>query len=277
MRSKDWIYIGFQPVGGLREIGFIEESDFLMVLGSGGRTVFDCLSTVKYARDRFDYYNEKWNSDTGIVEGFDEFKDINIICGGFEYKDILSKRTLDNWNTLIRNEKRYDYRNQLKDAEVLYLINSYADKEISIKVFHYGITRAFGFSPTNNSFVVAESSGIYFWKRIAPNLEKQKEEAIKLIKTKSGTNLEIIVDIATIGLSFEAYQTSTSKFLIEKLMVKDKFEGSMIRLVGSHTQLEFRVNDIKQVEIFNNTIQIDILLRDLIWRRITIKSKDPSR
>lgn len=271
MKSKEWIYIGFQPVGGLREIGFIENSDFLMVLGGGGRTVFDCLTSVKYARDRFDYYSEKWDASTGIIEGFDQFKNLKILCGGFEYKDILEKTTVDNWEAKVRAEKRYDYRNQLQNAEVLYLQNTQTKKEIAVQVFHYGITRAFGFSPTNISFVVAESHGIYFWKRVHQKLEEQKEEAISILKSKAGTKVEVDDKIATIGLSMEPYQTSISKFTIENLVIEDKAEGSMIRLRGNNEQLEFRKNMIKQVEISNDTLQFDILLRDLVWRRITIK------
>jgi len=271
MKSKEWIYIGFQPVGGLREIGFIENSDFLMVLGGGGRTVFDCLTSKKYARDRYDYYHDKWDSNTGIIEGFDEFENLKILCGGFEYKDILKKTSFDNWETKIRLEKRYDYRNQLKDAEVLYLRNSITEKEKAVQVFHYGITRAFGFSPTNISFVVAESHGIYFWKRVNQKLEEQKEKALKLLKSKTGTKVVIVDEIATIGLSMEPYQTSHTKHIIENLAIEEKVEGSMIRLTGNQGQIEFRKNMIKQVEISNDTFQIDILLREVIWRRLTIK------
>ena len=221
MKNKEWIYIGYQPVGGLREIGFIKDSDYLMVLGGGGRTVFDCLSSIKYARDRFDYYSEKWDSNTGIVQGFDVFKEMDIICGGFEFRDILSKRTSDNWETIVNNEKRYDYKNQLKDAEVLYLKNSQSEQEISIQIFHYGITRSYGFSPTNNSFVVAESHGVYFWKRLSQNLDKLIEDAINLIKLKSGKRL------------------GTERFL--SCVTIDKFHNHSLILVsvilGSHVRL----------------------------------------
>ena len=271
MKNKEWIYIGYQPVGGLREIGFIKNSDFLMVLGGGGRTVFDCLSSIKYARDRSDYYSEKWNSNTGIIEGFGEFEDLNINCGGFEYHDIISKQTSDNWYTKVKSEKRYDYKNELKGAEVLYLTNSQTEMEISVQVFHYGITRSYGFSPTNNTFVVAESHGIYFWKRISHDLPKLKEDAIQLIKSKSGRTIEVTDSIATIGLSMEPYQTSTSKATIENLVVEDNVNGSMIRLVGNQTQIEIRKNAIKQFEASNDTLQIDMQLREVVWRRIVIK------
>lgn len=69
----------------------------------------------------------------------------------------------------------------------------------------------------------------------------------------------------------EPYQTSHNKHIIENLKIEDKLEGSMIRLIGNQRQIEFRKNMIKQVEISNDTLQIDILLREVIWRRLTIK------
>jgi hypothetical protein len=90
-----WTKIGYQHVGGLREIGFFENSDNLLVLGGSGRTVFNCLSNEKIARDRVDYYTEKWNWKSGIIEGFEQFKNQKVICSGFEYKDNLKKETAD--------------------------------------------------------------------------------------------------------------------------------------------------------------------------------------
>ena len=52
-----WKKLKNQPVGGLREIGFVKNTDKILVLGSGGRTIFDCTTGEKIARDRFDYYH----------------------------------------------------------------------------------------------------------------------------------------------------------------------------------------------------------------------------
>ncbi len=271
MRNKDWIYIGTQPVGGLREIGFIGESDFLMVLGGAGRTVYDCQTSIKYARNKIDYYSEKWNPNTGIVEGFDEFEGQNILCGGFEFKDVLVKNTDDHWQTEIRKEKRYDFKNQLKDAEVLYLVNSNNGRELIIRDYLYGITRSYGFSPTSNCFVAAESHGVYFWKRIDSNLSEQILSALKRLEAASGAKVIITDEVATIGLSLEPYQTSKTNLVLNNFEIEHKTEGSMIRLIGDSQQLEIRKNMIKQVNISNKEIQIDTLLRELIWRRITVK------
>lgn len=269
MKNKNWIKIGFQPVRGLREIGFIKDTDYLMVLGSGGRTVFNCNDSTKYARNRDDYYYESWNSDTGIVKGFDEFDGLNVICGGYEYKDVLLKRSPIGWRTLKRRENRLSYKGELYDPEVLFLKNEKTNEEI--EVHNTDFSRAFGFSPTFKSFIVGTSHGIYFWKRLNENLEVQKEKAIELLRSKSETNVEVEDQIATIGLSMEPYQTSSTKIIIENLKIEDKTEGAMICIKGNQGQIEFRKNMIKHVEFLEDSLQIDILLRDVVWRRITIK------
>ena len=160
-----WKKISYQSVGGLRELGFIENSDALMVLGGGGRTIFNALTGEKIARDRRDYYAESWDSKTGIVEGFDLYKGQNIICGGFEYPDRVLKKTFDDWMIAIKSETRPDYKNDLKEAEVMYLVNSGIESVIEVDVYHYSITRAYGFSNTGRSFLTAHSHGINFWIR----------------------------------------------------------------------------------------------------------------
>lgn len=160
-----WKKIGYQPVGGMREAGFIETTDYLMVLGSQGRTILNCLTNKKIERDRQDYYLENWNSDTGIIEGIGIFKDKEIICGGFEYPDNLPKSTNDSWIIHIQDENRINYKGNLKVAKVMYMFNQRFDTKIEVNVFHYSITRAYGFSPTGKTFVIAEPEGITIWIR----------------------------------------------------------------------------------------------------------------
>ncbi len=160
-----WKKVGYQPVGGLREIGFIENSDFLMVLGGRGRTIFNCLTTEKIARDRKDYYSENWDSETGVVEGIENFKGVSIVCGGFEYPDVIPKQTQDNWRILVKDEKRQDYKKDLEQAEVMYLVNKVTKEEIEVEVYHYKIVRGYGFSKTGKSFITAHAHGINFWVR----------------------------------------------------------------------------------------------------------------
>jgi hypothetical protein len=152
-----------QPVGGLREAGFIENTEYLLVLGSQGRTIFNCQTGEKVERDRQDYYTEKWNFKTGLIEGIGRFQEKKIICGGFEYPDPISKSTSDNWQINISKEMRPDYKKDMRQAEVMYLVNNAQSKKVKMNVFHYSITRAYGFSKTGKSFVLTESDGLTIW------------------------------------------------------------------------------------------------------------------
>lgn len=160
-----WKKIGYQPVSGLREIGFIKNSDFLMVLGNQGRTVYDCLTNEKVERDRQDYYTENWNYVTGIIQGIGKFIKEEIICGGFEYPDPIEKTTNDDWKIEIEKAIKPDYNGELKTTEVMYLVQHRSNLRFEINIFHYSITRAYGFSNTGNSFVIAESDGVKIWTR----------------------------------------------------------------------------------------------------------------
>lgn len=160
-----WQKAGYQAVGGLKEIGFVAHSEMLMVLGGNGRTVFDCLTAEKVARDRTDYYAEAWDANTGIVEGFDQWEGQSIVCGGFEYPGQLVKITKDNWCTLIKKERRQDYKKDWELAEVMYLTHQSIQQEIEVDIYHYGITRSYGFSPSGKTFVTAHTHGLNFWKR----------------------------------------------------------------------------------------------------------------
>lgn len=160
-----WSKIGHQAVGGLLEVGFVENTDYLIVLGSSGRTIFNCITNEKTARDRQDYYVENWDPETGVVEGFDLFEGKSIICGGFEYPDQILKETSDYWSIKITEELRPNYKKEIKSAEVMTLFNSKNNKEIEVEVFHYSITRAYGFSKTGRSFIIAHSHGVDIWTR----------------------------------------------------------------------------------------------------------------
>lgn len=161
-----WSKAGWWSVGNLREIGFKNGTDFLMVLAQG-RGIFDCSTNQKLARDRTDYYHYEWDSSNGIVKGFDFLKGENIICGGFEYEDVLKKETTDQWSITIENDQKLDYKKELAPCQTMYLLHEQSHQKIEVHTFFYGIDRAFGFSDTGKSFVIATSSDLHIWNRMA--------------------------------------------------------------------------------------------------------------
>lgn len=160
-----WTERNSWAVGGLLEIGYQPETDIIFVLSSQGRGIFDVITDQKIDRDYSDYYIEKWDHTTGIVEGFGAFEKEKIICGGFEYPNPLKQTTEDGWKIILEKEERPDYHHKLKIAEVLYLENPLLSKKTEITFSHYGFDRAYGFSDTGRSFVHSCSSDITFWSR----------------------------------------------------------------------------------------------------------------
>jgi len=130
-----WIKNETFAVGGLREIGFRKNTDFLLVLSADGRGLFDCLAGQKKARNSDDYYSDYWNSETGLIDGFDIFKNEKIHCGGFEHPNTLSKTTVDGWAIIVENETRLDYKQTLQPAQVMYLIDAELNEKIEVHVF----------------------------------------------------------------------------------------------------------------------------------------------
>ena len=152
-------------VGGFREMGFFPHTDFLMVLSSTGRGIFDCLEAQKIARDLSDYYMENWNPATGIVSGFDAFEGQQTVCGGFEYPDTLPKETADQWTVAIKEAQRLNWKEVLATTKVLYLEHQNLDTSIEIGLFDEGVSRGYGFSDTGKSFVMGTSYGLTIWNR----------------------------------------------------------------------------------------------------------------
>lgn len=148
-------------VGGLREIGFYEDTELLLVLSSQGRGLFDCATGTKIARDYADYYTQSWDHKTGIVEGIGPLSGKQIICGGFEHPDVLSKKTDDGFSTVLEKPKGSLWNSDT--AEYLYIHSIRGKFEMLAQ--ECGFDRAYGFSKSGLSFVVATSSDLHIWHR----------------------------------------------------------------------------------------------------------------
>lgn len=160
-----WIRKNVWAIGGLREIGFLENSDILMVLSSQGRGIFNCLNAERIERDRTDFYSEEWNPDNGIVNGIGAYENEIFFCGGFEHPDLLSKGTADGFTTAIKTKRIKFLFPEEANAGTLFILFPDKKRKTEIAQTDYGFDRAFGFSPTGKSFVFSTSSEIEFWVR----------------------------------------------------------------------------------------------------------------
>ena len=157
-----WRAVASVPVGGLVGVGFIGDSDHLLVLSSQGRGIFDCVSGEKIARDpkedfEFDQYRL-------AAPAFDRFSGQTVQVAGI-HGGGLALTTSDGWSaddwvfdwpvrivTVSPPGHSAFFAGQGRPSDVYRVA---ADSEIL----------TFGFSPSGRSFIVATSSDLHLIAR----------------------------------------------------------------------------------------------------------------
>lgn len=150
-------------LGGLTEIGFAENSDYLLVVSSQGRGVFDCTNGQRIARDN-ESADIGWWYDPNKLTAFGIGPlDGQLIRLAGLHGGGLPNSTRDGWgllhiwhdwpdNCLVLEEPYKSVYNDLK----------YGYKIADSKPCEY---RAYGFSDTGRSFVFATSCSLYIFSR----------------------------------------------------------------------------------------------------------------
>jgi hypothetical protein len=156
--------VGRSAVGGLTDVGFAPHSDLLLVVSSQGRGVFDGLSGKRIARDAsvpegddpdwFDTF-ELTSEGIGSLAG-QRIRTAGLHGGG------LPLLTRDGWSV---ERLTLDWPD-----ETLLLCqpwkHGYKPGEF-VKVAVHSEVRAWGFSPTGRSLILAISSNLAIWSRSA--------------------------------------------------------------------------------------------------------------
>jgi hypothetical protein len=150
-------------VGGATGVGFAPDSDLLLVASVDGRGVFDCSTGERVARERGP--GQDWfDTEHLAAEGIGPLSGQRILVSGL-YGGGLSKITPDGWfadtipigflesgHYLRRPDKQW-YMSERDDFGVIRI-------EPDITEF-----RAFGFSQTGRTLLLASSGLIQFWHR----------------------------------------------------------------------------------------------------------------
>jgi hypothetical protein len=156
-----WQVISPVAIGGLTSVGFDRDSDILLIVSHQGRGVIDCLSGKKLAKDDDEYFEDSNHLEAegiGPLSG----KTINIagLFGGglptcTDDMWVLESITLE-WpeNNILLVEPGSD----------LYGSN-FGKPDNFHKVGKGSEIRAYGFSHTGKSFIVATSSEVYIYAR----------------------------------------------------------------------------------------------------------------
>lgn len=165
--TTPWIHKTTFAIGGLLNVGYAPNSDLLIVLSSQGEGIFDCIKGEKIAREHndMDWY-DRFNKETNTIIGFDCLANIEIPTYGLEGTDNeMLKETSDGWTLTISEpepeEKPYDKYLIQK----IYLVTPDKKEKIFIEKDGPCELRAYGFSETGNTFIVALSCDLVIYCR----------------------------------------------------------------------------------------------------------------
>jgi hypothetical protein len=160
-----WNYKNTFAIGGLFNVGYASGSDLLIVLSSQGQAIFDCCRGEKIARLYNDLDWIGFDETTNSVTGFDCLAGVVINTSGVYGGDHLLKRTGDGWSLIAGEPSAERSPFGTRSGTKIYLVH--ADNRERACVAQDGACelRAFGFSNTGASFIVATSCDLIIYSR----------------------------------------------------------------------------------------------------------------
>jgi|688.fasta_scaffold29982_7 hypothetical protein len=154
-----WQPLGWRSVGGLRQVGFAENSDLLFVISSAGAGIFDCQTGELVYRDReyaLTFVEEVWLVAIGVGPLADQLIRVAGLHGGG-----LRRMTEDRWALDIEAHRWPHHDIYLREPG----FPGHLGRRVLACDDEPCELRAVGFSETGNSFVVATSCDIRLFAR----------------------------------------------------------------------------------------------------------------
>ncbi|MGB3759318.1 MAG: hypothetical protein WBA07_23550 [Rivularia sp. (in: cyanobacteria)] len=147
-------------VGGLCSVGFDRDTDNLLIVSHSGRGVVDCSTCKKIARDREYYYENKYLEAEGIGCLSGKIIKMAGIDGGG-----LPTSTEDGWCLeLVTINFPQEMIFLVEPGSDLYSM-TYNRSDNFTKIEQRESIRAYGFSYTGQSFIIATSSDLIIYNR----------------------------------------------------------------------------------------------------------------
>jgi hypothetical protein len=155
-----WAPVRLPHVGGTTDIGFGPRSDLLLVVSHAGRGVFDCRTGERLARDDADYLIDVQALE---ADGIGPLAGSRVRVSGI-HGGGLCRVTADGWKV---EELMLDWPEPALLVEPPGTGALWPGHETGVVKFQPDITevRAWGFSPTGRSLVLAESGRLRVWRR----------------------------------------------------------------------------------------------------------------
>jgi hypothetical protein len=150
-------------VGGLTEVGYVPATDLLLTVTSTGRGLFDCISRQRVARDRTPPDEGGWYDETGLLAQGIGSAELHLIRLAGLHGGGLPRVARDGWSLELVAPDWPLQRIIVQPPGRGVLIEQFADGCAGIEE-DYEI-RAFGFSDSGRSFVVAVSHSLMIYSR----------------------------------------------------------------------------------------------------------------
>ncbi len=157
-----WRLVSNASIGGLQSVGFARNTELLFVTSSQGRGVFDADTGERVARD----HNEEFPEDTINMEaiGIGPLAGQTIRMAGI-YGGTLATTTADGWQA-ERLTLQWPAETLLLVAPGSWVFGASFNKKAEMtKVSVDSEVRAWGFSSTGHSLILAVSSGVQIFSR----------------------------------------------------------------------------------------------------------------
>jgi hypothetical protein len=156
-----WRLVATFAVGGLRSVGFDRESENLLVVSSQGRGVIDCLTGEKVAQD----YEEFYENETSLeAQGIGILSDHTIRMSGL-FGGGLPCITEDGWQIECVTLKWPEQMLILLQPSSHLYGGVTGHPDTMTKIFEDSCIRAYGFSYTGRSFIIATTSDVTVFVR----------------------------------------------------------------------------------------------------------------
>lgn len=170
-----WTTLGIFAIGGLFAVGFAAGSDLLQVVSSQGNGVFNCTTGERVARDYSDVFS-LFDEATIKVQGIGPLQGQLISTAGL-YGGSLPSITPDGWQ--LQNEltkSQHPLRGPIHSIFLKQTAPYQEPERTCVGNEEPCELRAYGFSPTSRSFVIASSCQIEIFCRSEQAAKESMEE-----------------------------------------------------------------------------------------------------
>ncbi len=159
-----WTHTLTAAIGGLEDVGFVNNKEELVVLSSQGLGVFNCSTGENLFRSPEEWW-PFFDQAIGILTKIPGYDNSSIRLSGLHCQNNLRLKTVDGWELFISDPEMDEPPFEKYQVQNTFLVRPDGRERFFIGKDGPCEKRAFGFSDTNNSLVFATSCELIVWTR----------------------------------------------------------------------------------------------------------------